>query len=311
VSGYKVWYLHWESRLERATEVEVNDGEDVDRMDQMLEDLQPELAPDHHDSPTPEVQKFFHLLKASKEPLHGHTDVTVLEFVTRLVSIKSKFAFLIICFKELVDLISEVLPTGHKMTKDMYQSKKLIEGLSMEYEKIDVCQDNCMLFWKEHDREHKCLKCGKSRYVELVNEEGEKVVAKVVHKQLRYMSLTLRVKCLFLLRKTAMHMRWHKDCTNRQDGLMVHPSDGDAWKALNNFDPDFASDARNVRIGLATDGFTPFNMTVVSYSCWPVIAIPYNIPPALCMKYEFIFLYLVIPRPKHPDVCLNMSLMHL
>jgi hypothetical protein len=25
----------------------------------MLEDLQPELAPDHHDSPTPEVQKFF------------------------------------------------------------------------------------------------------------------------------------------------------------------------------------------------------------------------------------------------------------
>jgi hypothetical protein len=30
-----------------------------------------------------------------------------------------------------------------------------------------------------------------------------------------------------------MHMRWHKDCTDRQDGLMVHPSDGDAWKALN------------------------------------------------------------------------------
>ena len=69
-----------------------------------------------------------------------------------------------------MDLISEVLPTGHKMPKDMYQSKKLLEGLGMEYEKIDVCQDNCMLFWKEHDREHKCLKCGKSRYVELVNE---------------------------------------------------------------------------------------------------------------------------------------------
>jgi hypothetical protein len=46
----------------------------------------------------------------------------------------------------------------------------------------------------------------------------------------------------------------------------VHPSDGDAWKALDNFDPDFASDARNVRIGLATDGFTPFNMTAASYS---------------------------------------------
>jgi hypothetical protein len=103
------------------------------------------------------------------------------------MSIKSKFAFSINCYKELVDLISEVLPMGHKMAKDMYQSKKLLEGLGMEYEKIDVCQDNCMLFWKEHGREQKCLKCGKSRYVELVNEDGEKVVTKVAHKQLQYM----------------------------------------------------------------------------------------------------------------------------
>jgi hypothetical protein len=300
-----------ESRLERTAEVEVDDSEDVDRMDHMLEDLQPELAPDHHDSPTPEVQKFFDLLKASEEPLHGHTYVTVLEFVTRLMSIKSKFAFSINCYKELMDLISKVLPTGHKMPKDMYQYKKLLEGLGMEYEKIDVCQDNCMLFWKEHGREQKCLKCGKSRYVELVNKDGEKVVTKVAHKQLRYMPLTPRVKHLFLSRKTAMHMRWHKDCMDRQDGLMVHPSDGDAWNALDNFDPEFASDTINVRIGLATDGFTPFNMTAALYSCWSVIVIPYNLPPALCMKYEFMFLCLVIPGPKHPSVRLNVMLQPL
>jgi hypothetical protein len=108
-------------------------------MDEMLEDLQPELALDHHDSSTSEVQKFFDLLKASEEPLHGHTNVTVLEFMTQLMSIKPKFAFSIYCYKELVDLISEVLSTGYKMPKDMYQSKKLLEGLGTEYEKIDVC----------------------------------------------------------------------------------------------------------------------------------------------------------------------------
>jgi spore coat polysaccharide biosynthesis protein SpsF (cytidylyltransferase family) len=42
VPGYKVWYLHGESRFERVAEVKVDDGEDVDRMDQVLEDLQPE-----------------------------------------------------------------------------------------------------------------------------------------------------------------------------------------------------------------------------------------------------------------------------
>jgi hypothetical protein len=81
-------------------------------------------------------------------------------------------------------------------------------------------------------------------------------------------------------------------------------------KALDNFDPKFASDARNVHIVLAIHGFTPFIMTVASYSCWPVIAISYNLPPALCMKYEFVFLCLVIPRPEHPGVCLNVCFNH-
>jgi hypothetical protein len=48
---------------------------------------------------------------------------------------------------------------------------------------------------------------------------------------------------------------------------MVHMLDGDAWKSIDTFDPKFARDARNVRIDLATDGFTSFNMTIVSYSC--------------------------------------------
>jgi hypothetical protein len=28
----------------------------------------------------------------------------------------------------------------------LYQSKKIVAGLSMNYEKIDVCERNCMLF---------------------------------------------------------------------------------------------------------------------------------------------------------------------
>jgi hypothetical protein len=43
----------------------------------MFENLHPKLDLGHHDSPTLEVQKFFDLLKASEEPLHGHTDVTI------------------------------------------------------------------------------------------------------------------------------------------------------------------------------------------------------------------------------------------
>jgi hypothetical protein len=44
-------------------------------------------------------------------------------------------------------------------------------------------------------------------------------------------------------------MRWHKEDIRENIGIMGHPSDGEAWKVLENFDVDFTSDARNVRIG--------------------------------------------------------------
>jgi hypothetical protein len=35
----------------------------------------------------------------------------------------------------------------------MYQLKKMLSAFSMEYEKIDVCKDNCIFFYKEHKNE--------------------------------------------------------------------------------------------------------------------------------------------------------------
>jgi hypothetical protein len=46
--------------------------------------------------------------------------VTVLVFMTQLMAIKSKFAFSNNCYKELLNLISDVLIENRKMPKDMY-----------------------------------------------------------------------------------------------------------------------------------------------------------------------------------------------
>jgi hypothetical protein len=122
------------------------------------------------------------------------------------------------------------------------------------------------------------------------------------------MPLTPQMKRLFISKKTARHMRWHNEGVRENDQVMVHPSDSEAWKTLDNFDPDFARDVRNVHIGLVTDGFMPYNSSAVSYSCWPVFAIPYNLPPALCMKYEYMFLCLIVPSPGHPRPRINVML---
>jgi hypothetical protein len=65
----------------------------TDRMDEMLEAIQSEFNLDTEDPSTPEVDKFFKLLKALKESLHEHMNVTLLAFVIRLMAIKFNFFF--------------------------------------------------------------------------------------------------------------------------------------------------------------------------------------------------------------------------
>jgi hypothetical protein len=142
--GYEVWVHHGEE-VPKNKSVAEDVITDEDRMDEMLNAICPEFEADFEDPPTPEVQKFFKLLKASEELVHEHTTMSVLSFVTRLMAIKSKFAFSNNCYKELLKLFSDVLPTNHKVPRDMYQSKKLLSSLGIDYEKIHVCQDNCML----------------------------------------------------------------------------------------------------------------------------------------------------------------------
>jgi hypothetical protein len=113
---------------------EEDDRSDDDRIDEMFDAIWPELKINSEDPPTSEVQKFFDILRASEEPLQEHTTIRVLAFMTRLTAIKSKFTFSNKYYKEFLSLIDDVLPSNHKMPKDMYQSKNYcLSALGMEY----------------------------------------------------------------------------------------------------------------------------------------------------------------------------------
>jgi hypothetical protein len=114
-------------------------GGEGDRMDEMLEAIQAEVT---EDPSTVEVDAFFKLLKASEEPLHEHTEVILLTFITQLMAIKSKYFFLNNCYSDLMKLTNDILLEPHKVPKDMYQSKKMMSALSLKYENIDICPDN-------------------------------------------------------------------------------------------------------------------------------------------------------------------------
>ncbi|TYK00099.1 uncharacterized protein E5676_scaffold596G00550 [Cucumis melo var. makuwa] len=74
-------------------------------------------------------------------------------------------------------------------------------------------------------------------------------------------------------------MRWHRDKLVETDDVLRHPVDMERWKHFDCEFPDFASDSRNMHLGLASDWFNPFDHMSTSYSMWPVVLIPYNLPP--------------------------------
>jgi hypothetical protein len=87
------------------------------------------------------------------------------------------------CYNDNVKLIIDLIPMKHNMSKDLlYQWKKIVVILGMNFEKIDVCKKNCMLFWKEHKDNTECMLYGRSRYVKVVNEDGASITTKVAVK---------------------------------------------------------------------------------------------------------------------------------
>ncbi|CAA7025820.1 unnamed protein product [Microthlaspi erraticum] len=105
-------------------------------------------------------------------------------------------------------------------------------------------------------------------------------------------------------------MTWHATASN-SDGKLRHPRDGLAWKAFDQKYPEFASDPRNVRLGLATDGFNPFGTMSSSHSIWPVILFPYNFPPWMSMKQTSMILSMVIPGKHMPGNDIDVYLQPL
>ncbi|KAL0370881.1 UNVERIFIED_CONTAM: hypothetical protein Sangu_0406200, partial [Sesamum angustifolium] len=99
---------------------------------------------------------------------------------------------------------------------------------------------------------------------------------------------------------------WHTTHQTKK-GSMCHPSDAEAWKYFDWMYPNFIEEPHNVRLGLCTDSFAPHDYGR-TYSCWLVIITPYDLPPGICMSFEYMILTIVIPDPSNPKRLIDVYL---
>ncbi|XP_060213667.1 uncharacterized protein LOC132640887 isoform X2 [Lycium barbarum] len=247
------------------------------------------------------TEEFFNLLKEAERELYPGSKYSLLSFLVPLLHLKCLNGWSNNSFSMLLELLKDVLPEGETLPKSFNDAKKIIKDLGLEYKKIHACPNDCMIYWNEMKDRTDCKFCKAPRYKhfkgESVNSSSE--ISKIPAKVFRYFPFIPRLQRLFMSAKTSTEMRWHAEGRTR-DGVMRHPADSIAWRKFDEAHVDFAQDPRNVRLGLASDGFSPFKSMSISHSTWPVVFVPYNLPPWLCMKQPYMILSMIIDGPRAP-----------
>ncbi|XP_031279787.1 uncharacterized protein LOC116138206 [Pistacia vera] len=337
VKGYTRWLYHGEFIAKKKhvpNDLKTKEKDDIigmihdaagpNLMDAIMQDVcvQDTIEPNNPNNvepdasplvPNKEALKFLKLLEDAQQQLYpGCDEFSKLSFIVELFQIKCLYGISDKAVDCIMQLLKKALPRGENLPKSFCDARKLIRDLGLHYEKIDACENDCVLFWKDNANDENCLICGESRWKSVEknainpNKSGKKIPRKV----LRYFPLKQRLQRLFMSSKTASDMRWHHE-ERPQDGILRHPADSDAWKSFDILHPGFSREPRNVRLGLASDGINPFGNMSVSYSTWPVIVNVYNLPPWICMKQPYCLLSLLIPGPKAPGNDIDVYLQPL
>ncbi|GJW16185.1 hypothetical protein Tco_0020318 [Tanacetum coccineum] len=212
--------------------------------------------------------------------------MTRLDFMAKFTYFKAKGRLTDSIFNEMLEFFQNVFPIikGFKLPSSYYEIKKTFKTIGLGYESIHACEHDCCLFQGENNKDLDfCLVCNTSRWKDS-NTPGN---------------------------HTTNDMIWYATGKCTEPGKMQHPVDGGAGKKFDTKYQDFAKETRNVRLGLASDGFNPFGNLSQAYSMWPVILITYNLPLWLCMKESSFMLTLLIPGPKSPSKDIDVYLRHL
>ncbi|CAM9000576.1 unnamed protein product [Rhodiola kirilowii] len=259
------------------------------------------------DEPSEIARNFYNLFKSSCDPaIEGCTTETELSMHMKLLQIKTDYNLSEAAYNSICQIIQSLAGSNNRLPKSFSHSKTFVKDLDMGYTRIDVCENGCMIYYAEFESLTICTFCGASRYHTPSRASSSSNYIRVAKLSMFYLNIIPRLQRLFMMSSTAEHMSWH--ASRRDDNnKMVHPSDGESWKHFNRCYPDFAAETRNVRLGLCSDGFSPFR-SGQSYSCWPVMVTPYNLPPWMCMKTRFMWLTILIPGPTNPKKRIDMYL---
>jgi hypothetical protein len=190
-----------------------------DDIDELIRDLACGLddggCMEHDESfeaPSDDVAAICKLAEDNSQELYpGCSKYSKLRFLVRLLRIKLIGGWTNRSFDLLIDLLADVLPRGSELPKNFHEAKKVVKSVGVGYTTIHACENNCILFWKEHEKSDTCPNCNASRWKSEKKSLDGKRDYKVPKKVVRYFPIKKRLQRLFVSSKTASLTRWHEE----------------------------------------------------------------------------------------------------
>uniref|UniRef100_A0ACD5XP76 Uncharacterized protein n=1 Tax=Avena sativa TaxID=4498 RepID=A0ACD5XP76_AVESA len=119
------------------------------------------------------AKAFLDMMASAKKPLYPNATISQLDAVSQLLADKAKNGWNRAGYENNLKTLANMLPEGHCLPRNMYESKKIMKALCMDYEKIHCCPKGCLLFRKEFADHTHCSKCGASRFLEVKGADGQ------------------------------------------------------------------------------------------------------------------------------------------
>ena len=157
------------------------------------------------EEPNVEDQKFFRLLKDAEQKLYPNCEgFSKLSFIVELYQLKCLNGWSDTSLDSLFKLLKNVLPRGNIVPESIYEARKVIQGLGLNYVKIDACINDCILYRNDYAKAKQCPVCGESRWKFGLDDGNIEVNSssskrnKIPCKILRYFPLKSRLQKLFM-----------------------------------------------------------------------------------------------------------------
>ena len=142
--------------MQRESQSEPVDVQMGDRLKEMICDFGQESFQQVH------APMYEGLQSDSKKPLYPgcKKSLTLLSMVLSLVNFKTRYGWSDKIFTSLLQGVQDIVLEENMLQKSYYKAKKILCPMGMEYQKIHVCPNDCILYRYEFQEMSKCPICG-------------------------------------------------------------------------------------------------------------------------------------------------------